>query len=118
LYQLGDCEAVVRLDEGEIGERDARTCESTRPGLRAAFELEHVALRHRQEILHVFGGAEGDRFAELKRGRNIGQDDGGGAVGDERAVRAFERARRGRMLLTLGPAELVAEVLANLGNRV
>ena len=118
LHQLGDGEAVVRLDEREIGEGDARACESARPGVRAAFELEHVALRHRQEILDVFGGAEGDRFAELERGRNIGQDDGGGAVGDEGAVRAFERARHARILLTLGPAELVAEVLANLGKRV
>src|SRR5262245_5510294 len=102
------------LNEGEIGERNARACESARPGLRAPFELERVALRHRQEILHVFGSAEGDRVAELERGFNVGQDDGGGAVGDERAVRALERTRHARILLALGAAELVAEVFANL----
>src|SRR5439155_453555 len=85
------------------------------PGLRAAFELEHVALGHRQEILHVLGGAEGDRLAELQRGCNIGQDDGGGAVGDKRAVRALERPCHARILLALGAAELVAEIFANLG---
>ena len=35
------------------------------PGLGAAFELEDVALRHRQEVLHVRGRAERDRLVEL-----------------------------------------------------
>src|SRR5205807_4317529 len=85
------------------------------PGVRAAFELEHVALRHRQEVLHVLGGAEGDRLAQLERGCDIGQDDGGGAIRNQRAVRALERTRYARIFLALGAAELVAEVLANLG---
>src|SRR5919109_2827582 len=57
-HQFGDGEAVVRLDEGEVGERDARARERAGPGLRAPFELEYVALRHRQEVLHVLGGPE------------------------------------------------------------
>ena len=60
----------------------------------AALELEDVALRHRQEVLHVRGGAERDRLAEPERGLDVGQHDRGGAVGDERAVGALERARR------------------------
>ena len=84
------------------------------PGLRAAFELEHVALRHRQEVLHVLGGAERHRLAEPERGVDIRQHDRGGAVGDQRAVGALERTGDARVLLALGAAELVAEVLAHL----
>src|SRR5260221_27459 len=114
-HQLGDGEAIVGLDEGKGGERDAGARQRARPGLRAALELEHVALRHGQEILHVLGCAEGDRLAELERGCDVRQDHGGGAVGNERAVRALERTRHARVLFALGAAELVAEVLANLG---
>ncbi len=88
------------------------------PGLGAALELEHVALRHRQEVLHVLGGAERHRLAEPQRGRHVGEHDGGGAVGDQRAVGALERTGDPRVLLALGAAELVAEVLADLGERV
>src|SRR5712691_8033964 len=118
LDQLGDGEAVVGLDEGKIGEREAGAGECARPGLAAAFELEHVAPRHRQEILHVLGGAERDRLAELERGRDVGKDERGGAVGDERAVRALERTGDARILLALGAAELVTKEIANLRERV
>src|SRR5262249_23704118 len=102
------------LNEGEIGERNARACETARPGLRAAFELVHGAVGHGQELVDVSGRAEGDALAGLERGFNVGRGDGGGAVGDERAVRALERTRHARILLALGAAELVAEVFANL----
>ena len=118
LDQLGDGEAIVRLDEREIGERDAGARQRALPGLRAAFELEHVALRHRQEILHVLGRAERHRLAELERGRDVGQHDGGGAVRDQRAVGALERTGDARVLLALGAAEIVAEVLADLRVRI
>src|SRR3981189_1083599 len=85
------------------------------PGFAAAFELEHVALRHRQEILDVLGRTEGDCLAELERSGDVGEDDGGRAVRDQRAVRTLERPRDAWILLALGGAELVAPVLADLG---
>ena len=63
----------------------------------------------------MLGGAEGDRLPQLERRCHVGQNDGGGAVRDQRAVRALERTRHARVLLAFGAAELVAEVLANLG---
>ena len=78
----------------------------------AAFELEDVALRHRQEVLHMRGGAERDRLAEPQRGLDVGQHQGGGAVGHQRAVGALERAGDERVLLALVAAEVVAQVLA------
>src|SRR5712691_5648619 len=88
------------------------------PGERATLELEHVALRHRQEILHVLGRAKDDRLAELERGLDVGEHDSSGAVGDERAVRALERAGDAGILLALGAAEVVAQVLADLRERI
>ena len=81
---------------------------------RAALELEDVALGHRQEILHVLGGAERHRLAQLERGLDVGEHHRGGAVGHQRAVGALERAGDERVLLALGAAEVVAEILAHL----
>ena len=78
------------------------------PGLAAALELQHVALRHRQEILHVLGGAERHRLAQPQRGLDVGQHQRGGAVGHERAVGALQRTGDARVLLAFGAAELVA----------
>ena len=50
--------------------RDAGLLQRALPGHRAAFELQDVALGHRQEILGVRGGAEVDRLAHgLARSR-------------------------------------------------
>jgi hypothetical protein len=76
------------------------------------------ALRHRQEILDVLGRAERDRFAELERSAYIGKDDGGRTVRDQRAIRALERSRHARIFFAFGAAELVAQVLADLGIRI
>src|SRR4029077_11427051 len=84
----------------------------------AAFKLEYIALRHRQEILDVLGRAEGDRFAELERSADIGEDDAAPPVRDERAIRALERPRHARIFFALGAAELIAQVLADLGVRI
>ena len=65
--QLGDGEAVVGLDQRKIAEREAGVAERALPGQRAALELEDVALRHRQEVLHMRRGAERHRLA---RGRS------------------------------------------------
>ena len=48
-----------------------------------------VAFRHRQEVLHVLVGAEGDRAAHRQRRRRVGDDECGRAVGDQRAVGAL-----------------------------
>ena len=90
------------------------SAERALPGQRAALELEHVALAHRQEVLHMRGGAENDRLAQPQRGPDIGQHDRGRAVGDRRAIGALERTGDARILLALGAAELVAEILADL----
>ena len=66
----------------------------------------------------MLGRAERHRLAELERRADIRQHDRGGAVGDERAVGALERPGDARILLALGAAELVAQVLANLGVRI
>ena len=60
------------------------------------------------------GGAEHDRLAERARGLLVGEHERGGAVGDERAVGALERAGDERVLLALAAAEIEAEVLAHL----
>ena len=97
--QLGDGEAVVRLDQRQIAERDAGVGERPLPGLGAAFELQDVALAHRQEILHMRGRAERDRLAQPQRGLDVGQHQRGRAVGHQRAVGALERTGDERILL-------------------
>ena len=92
--QFGDGEAVMRLDEGQIVERDAGLRQRLFPGQRAALEFENVALRHRQEILHMLRGAEHDRLVEPQRGLDIGQHQRRRAVRHQRAIGALERTRR------------------------
>jgi hypothetical protein len=81
--QFGDGETVVHLGEGKIVKPDAGFAECALPCDSTAFELEDVAPRHRQEILHMFGGAEHDRLLELQRRLDIREDQSGSAVGDE-----------------------------------
>ena len=85
------------------------------PGLRAALERDDVAPAHRQEVVDLRGGAEDHGLAHAERGLDVGQHQGRGAVGDQRAVGALQRAGDDRVLLGDGAAELVAEVLAHLG---
>ena len=112
--QLGDGEAVMRFDEGEIVERHAGLRQRARPRLLAAFEQQDVALRHRQEILDVLVGAEGDGAAHRQRRAGVGEHDRGGAVGNQRAVGALQRAGNERVLLAFLAAEIEAEILAHL----
>src|SRR5262245_48562875 len=51
--QLRDSEAVMRLDEREIAERDAGGGKRALPGERAALALEDVAPRQRPQLLHM-----------------------------------------------------------------
>ena len=60
------------------------------------------------------GGAEHDRLVEVERGLDIGEHQRRRAVGDQRTVGALERAGDQRILLALGAAEIVAEVLPDL----
>ena len=59
-------------------------------------------------------GAERDCFLHLQRRLDIGQNDRGGAVGNQRAVRALQRPRDERVLFALGAAELESQILAQL----
>ena len=114
LDQFGDGETVMHLGKGQIAQADPGLGERALPGDRAAFELEDVATRHRQEILHVLGGAKHDGLVELQRCLDIRQHQGRGAVRDQRAVRTFQRTGDARILVALGAAEIVAEILADL----
>src|SRR5258708_10026014 len=66
--EFRDREAVVGFDEREVGELDAGAPERARPWLAPAPEFQNVALRHRQEILHMAQGAEDHGLVHRKRG--------------------------------------------------
>ena len=116
--ELGDREAVMRLGEGEVAERDAGARKRAFPGFGAAVEFEHVAPRHRQEILHMLGRAEHHRLAHAERGLHVRQHQRSRAVGDERAIGALERAGHERILVAFGAAEIESEILAQLRVRI
>ena len=116
--QLGDGEAIVRLDEGQIVEPDAGLPERPPPRLRATLERHDVALRHRQEVLHVRRGAEGHRPPHLGRDLPFGDDEGRGAIGDERAIGPLQGSGHERVLVRFLPAEREAEILAHLRVRI
>ena len=81
-------ETVVGFHEGEIGELDAGRRKRPRPGLATALEFEDVALRHRQEILHMAGGTEDHGRFHGQRGLDIGKHQSSRAVGNsEQSVR-------------------------------
>ena len=88
------------------------------PRFRAALELDDVALRHRQEILRVGRGAEGDGARHAQRRLGVGDHDGRRAVRDERAIGALQRAGDEGVLVALRAAEFEAEILAHLRIRV
>ena len=106
------------LDERQVIEPQPRACERALPCVRTALELQNVALGERQEILHVLGGAEDHRLVHGERGVDVGEHQRGGAVRHRRAIGALERAGHERILLALGAAELVTEILAHLGERI
>ncbi len=103
------------LDEREIIERDPGVAQSPAPRRGAALELQNVALRHRHEVLGVRDGAKADGAGHAHRGVDVGEDERGGAVGDERAIGALQRPGDEGILLALGAAEGEAEILAHLG---
>src|SRR6185437_4198127 len=77
-------------------------------------ELQNVALRHRQKVLHVFGGTKRNGFFQPERGLDIGKDYRSGAVRYQRTIGPLERTGNERILFAFGTAEFVAEVLAHL----
>ena len=64
--EFGDGETVMHLGERHVGELDAGLLQSALPGERRAFELENVAARHRQIVLHMLRGAKHDRLVHVK----------------------------------------------------
>ena len=64
--------------------------------------------------MHVLGGAEHDRLAELERSIDIAQHQRGRAVGNRRTIGALERTGDARVLLAFLAAEGVPEILAQL----
>ena len=64
------------------------------------------------------GRAERDRLVEPQRGLDVGQHERSGAVGDQRAVGALERAGDERIFLADVAAELEAQILAQLRVRI
>ena len=112
--QLGDREAVVGFDKGQIRELHAGFLQRPLPGHRAALELQDVALRHRQEILGMRGGPDVDGLAHRLRGLGVRQHQRRGAVRHQRTVGALQGSRHERILLAFGAAEFVAEILAHL----
>src|SRR6185437_14882652 len=118
LDQLGRGEAVVAFDEREIEQVEMCLGQRLPPGERRALELDDVALAHRQEVVDVLRGAEGDRLLHAERRADIGQHDRGGAVGHWRAVGALQRTGDERVLVRRRAAELVGEFLLEVGERV
>ena len=106
------------LDQRQVAELHAGAGKAAAPGLAAALEFQDVALRHRQEILDVLGGAEHHRLVHFQRGLDIGEHHSGGTVGHERAIGALERPGHIGVFLALGAAELVAEVFSHLRERI
>jgi hypothetical protein len=77
-----------------------------------------MSFRHRQEILHMGDAAHRHGLAHGTRRLLVSEHDGRGAIGDERAVGALERACHERVLVALAPAEIIAQVLAHLRERI
>ncbi len=108
----------MHLRKRQIVQPDAGCHQRALPGHGAAFELENVAARHRQKVLHVLGGAEHDRLLHFQRRIHVSQHQRRRTVGYQRAVGALERSCDARILLAFGAAELIAEILAHLRIRV
>jgi hypothetical protein len=86
------------------------------PGRDAAGECGGIALFHGHEVIGVAESCEPDRCSGRRRRRGAGcEHEGGGAVGDGGAVGAAQRVGDHRVLVRDGPAELFAEILAQLG---
>ena len=108
----------MRLDQAEIVEPEPGGGERPLPGELRPLEGDDVALAHRQEIVDLLGGAEHHRLVSGERGLDVGQHDRRGAVGDQRAIGALQRAGDQRVLVRDGAAEFVAEILLHLRQRV
>ena len=115
--QLGDGEAVMRLDQREVVEREPA---SPGPGSRPAGALEgdDVAPGHRQEIVDMLGGAERDAHCSAPARYRVGQHQRRGAVRHQRAVGALERPGDERVLSLTVLQNSKAEILAHLRQRV
>ena len=108
----------MRLDEGEIVKPDAGLGQRAVPGDGSAFKRGRVAAGERQEIVDLHRGAELHRLAERAGGLLIGQHQGGGAIGDQRAIGALQWRGYIGVLVAYLAAERIAEILAHLGVRI
>ena len=116
--QLGDGEAVMRFDERQIVEPEARRVQRAAPRLARALERDGSRLRDRQEVVDLHRGTEPHRLAQVSRGLLVRQHQRRGAVGDQRAIGALQRRRDVGVLLAHRAAELEAEVAAHLRVRI
>ena len=66
----------------------------------------------------MLGGAERDRLFQPERRFHVGKDERGGAIGHQRTVGALEWTGDEGVLLALGAAEVIAEILAHLRVRI
>src|ERR1700730_8035056 len=112
--EFRDGEAIVGFHEREVGKFDAGRRKCPRPSLAATLEFQNVALRHRQEILHIAGGTEDHGFFHRQRGFDIGEHQCRRAVGDRRAIGALQGTGHIRIFFTFAAAEIESEVLAQL----
>ena len=112
--QLGDGEAVMHLGEGEVGQPQLGVGQGAGPSLARALEAGDVAGGDGHQVVDLGGGAEAHGAARGARHVALGDHDGGGAVADQGAVGALQRPGDEGVLLALGAAELVAQILAHL----
>src|SRR6185437_3059721 len=95
--QLRYGETVVCLDKRQVAQPKPRLRKRSLPGTRATLELQNVALRHRQKVLHVFGGTKRNGFFQPERGLDIGKDYRSGAVRYQRTIGPLERTGNERI---------------------
>ena len=112
---------MVKQSCDSTKDRSAAWCrrpQRARPGLRGALELGDVALADRQEVVDLHGGLEADRLAHGACGLFVRQHQRRGAIRDQRTIGPLQRRCNVRVFLADGAAEVVAEVLAHLRERV
>ena len=85
-------------------------CQRLLPGNAAAFEFQNVALRHRQEILHM-ARHETDRLVDAAARSRVGKDNRRGSVGHQRTIGALQRAGDKRIFVAFLAAELESRSL-------
>ena len=116
--QLGDGEAVMDFQEVEIVERESAVVEGLPPDQLRALEPRGVAPAHRQELVHVARRSEHHRLVVGQRGIEVGEHHRRRAVRDRRTVGPLQGTGDDGVLVRLGAAELEAEILLEMRERV